>query len=222
MADTIVLEATRRDLIGKQVKQLRAKGLIPAVLYGPQFESIPLIVEWTLLRTALLQAGGSHLIQLKVDGEEHNALVRKVQREPLRGAVLHVDFYRVRMDVAIRTEVPVVLEGDESAIETAGGVINHEITKVEVECLPGDLPEHVVVDVSTLMEVGDHILASALPQLPGVTYHIEPDQVVVSTTYLARIEEEEEEAEAPAVEAAEPELVRRRREEEEEEGGQEV
>jgi large subunit ribosomal protein L25 len=222
MADTIVLEATRRDLIGKQVKQLRAKGLIPAVLYGPQFESIPLIVEWTLLRTALLQAGGSHLIQLRVDGEEHNALVRKVQREPLRGAVLHVDFYRVRMDVAIRTEVPVVLVGDESAIETAGGVINHEMTKVEVECLPGDLPEHVIVDVSTLMEVGDHILASALPQLPGVTYHIEPDQVVVSTTYLARIEEEEEEAEAPAVEAAEPELVRRRREEEEEEGGEEV
>jgi large subunit ribosomal protein L25 len=222
MAETIVLEAARRDLIGKQVKQLRAKGFIPAVLYGPQFESIPLSVEWTLLRAALLQAGGSHLIQLRVDGQEHSALVRKVQREPLSGGVLHVDFYRVRMDVAIRTEVPVVLVGDESAIETAGGVINHQITKVEVECLPGDLPEHVVVDVSTLKEVGDHIAASALPQLPGVTYHIEPDQVIVSTTYLTRIEEEEEEAEAPAVEAAEPELVRRRREEEEEEGGEEV
>jgi large subunit ribosomal protein L25 len=136
--------------------------------------------------------------------------------------VLHVDFYRVRMDVAIRTEVPVVLVGDESAIEAAGGVINHEMTKVEVECLPADLPEHIVVDVSSLKEVGDHILASALPQLPGVTYQIEPDQVVVSTTYLARIEEEEEEAEAPAVEAVEPELVRRRREEEEEEGDEEV
>jgi large subunit ribosomal protein L25 len=222
MADTIVLEATRRDLTGKQVKQLRAKGLIPAVLYGPHFESVPLTVEWALLRTALLQAGGSRLIQLRVDGEEHSALVRRVQREPIRGAVLHVDFYRVRMDEVFRTEVPVVLVGDESAIETAGGVINHEITKVEIECLPGNLPEHIVVDVSALKEVGEHILASALPPLPGVTYHIEPDQVVVSTTYLTRIEEEEEEAEAPAVEVAEPELVRRRREEEEEEDGEEV
>jgi large subunit ribosomal protein L25 len=222
MAETIVLEATRRDLIGKQVKQLRAKGLIPAVLYGPQFESIPLVVEWTLLRTALVQAGGSHLIQLKVNGEEHHALVRRVQREPLRGAVLHVDFYRVQMDVVIRTEVPVVLVGSEATIQAAGGVVNHEMMMVEVECLPGNLPEHVVVDVSELKEVGDHILASVLPQLPGVIYHVEPDQVIVSTSYLARIEEEEEEAEAPAEEAAEPELIRRRREEEEEEGGEEV
>jgi len=219
MADTIVLEATRRDLTGKQVKRLRAKGLIPAVLYGPQFEAVPITVEWASLRTALLQAGGSHLIQLRVNGEEHNALVRHVQREPLRGDVLHVDFYRVRMDVAIRTEVPIVLVGDRSAIEDAGGVINHEMTTVEVECLPVHLPEHVEVDVSALKEVGDHILASALPALPGVMYHVEPDQVIVSTTYLSRLEEE---VEAPAAEAAEPELIRRRREEEEEEGGEEV
>jgi len=221
MADTIVLEATRRDLTGKQVKQLRAKGLIPAILYGPQFESMPLMVDSTLLRTALVEAGGSRLIQLRVNGEEYNALVRRVQREPLRGAVLHVDFYRVRMDVAIRTEVPIVLVGDQTAIQAAGGVINYEMTMVEVECLPANLPEHVVLDVSSLMEVGDHILASELVPVPDVIYHVEPNQVVVSTSYLARLEEEEE-VEAPAEEAVEPELIRPRREEEEEEGGEEV
>jgi large subunit ribosomal protein L25 len=222
MADTIVLEATKRDLTGKQVKQLRAKGLIPAILYGPQFESMPLMVDSILLRAALVEAGGSRLIQLRVNGEEYNALVRRVQREPLRGAVLHVDFYRVRMDVAIRTEVPIIVVGDQTAIQAAGGVVNHEMTMVEVECLPTNLPEHVVIDVSSLVEVGDHILASELAPLPGVIYHVEPNQVVVSTSYLSRLEEEEE-VEAPAEEAVEPELIRPRREEEEEdEGGEEV
>jgi len=214
MAEKFVLEATRRDLTGKQVKQMRAQGLIPAVLYGPAFEALPLQVSWTALRPVLRDAGGTHLIELNVDGEQHSALVRQVQRDPIRGDVLHVDFFRVRMDVAIRTEVPVVLVGHADAIEDAGGVINHEMTHVLVECLPADLPAEVAVDVSGLREVGDNILAAQLPVLPGVTYLVEGNEVVVSTSFLETAEVEEE---AGAEAAAEPELIRRRPAEEEEE-----
>lgn len=215
MAEKYVLEATRRDLTGKQVKQMRAQGLIPAVLYGPAFDALPLQVSWTDLRSVLRGAGGTHVIELNVDGETHNALVRQVQRDPIRGDVLHVDFFRVRMDVAIRTEVPVVLVGHSDAIEDAGGVVNHEMTHVLIECLPADLPAEVQVDISGLREVGDNLLASQLPALPGVIYLVEGHEVVVSTSFLEAAETEEELAEAQA--SAEPELIRRRPAEEEEE-----
>ena len=213
MAERIVLEATERDVVGKQVKQLRANGVIPGVMYGPTFEAVALQMESAKLNPVLRAAGGSHVIQIQVGSEEYNALVREVQRDPLRGTVLHVDFYRVRMDVVIRTEVPIVVVGSEEAIVRAGGVVSHEMASVEVECLPGDLPAYVEVDISGLTEVGTHILTSALPELPGVTYMLpDEDVVVVSTSYLAREEEEEPEETGP-----EPELIRRRPEDEEEE-----
>ncbi|GAB4415608.1 MAG: 50S ribosomal protein L25 [Anaerolineae bacterium] len=214
MAEKYVLEATRRELTGKKVKQMRERGLIPAVLYGPAFEALPLQVSWSALRPVLRDAGGTHLIELNVDGERHNALVRQVQRDPIRGDVLHVDFFRVRMDVAIRTEVPVVLVGNADAIEDAGGVINHEMTHVLVECLPADLPAEIQVDLSVLREVGDSIVSAQLPALPGVTYLVEGNEVVVSTSFLEAAEEEEE---AGVEEMAEPELIRRPSDEEEEE-----
>jgi large subunit ribosomal protein L25 len=214
MAEKIVLEATKRAVTGKKVKHLRAKGMIPGILYGPGFESIPLQVEWIALRPALLKAGGSQLIQLVVDGEEYNTLVRKVQRAPLRNdIVLHIDFYRVRMDVVIRTEIPVAIFGQTPELELAGGVAAQEMNAVMIECLPGNLPAEIRVDISGLKTIGEMILASALPELPGVTYHVDPDVVVVTTTYLQRPEELELAGEA----ALEPELVRRRAEEEDEE-----
>jgi len=215
MAETIVLEAARREQTGKEVRHLRAEGIIPGVLYGPTFDAINLQVEWAKLRPVLMEAGGSQIIQIKLGGEEYNALVRHVQRAPLRGDVLHIDFYRVRMDVAIRTEVPIALVGNADHLEDLGGVLIHEMNSVEVECLPGDLPAEVQIDISGLAEVGDSILASALPELPGVTYHVDPGDVVVATTYLQRAEEEEEEEEEILEEGDEPELIRRREEEEE-------
>jgi large subunit ribosomal protein L25 len=216
MAETIVLEANRRQVIGKHVRRLRRDGVVPGVLYGPEFESLPVQMDEGALRAMLLEAGGSQIIQLKVEGETYNALVRGVQRAPIRGDLLHVDFYRVRMDVKIRTEVPVVLVGDVDAFEKIGGVIIHEMNSVEVECLPGDLPAEIPVEIVSLKEIGDMILASDLPKLPGVTYHnIEPNEVIVTTSYLQRLEVEEEAEAAP--EEEEPELIRRRPAEEEEE-----
>jgi large subunit ribosomal protein L25 len=217
MAETMVLEVSKRDVQGKHVRHLRAEGIVPGVIYGPTFESLPVQVEWIKLRPVLRAAGGSHLIQLTVEGETHNTLVREVQRDPIRGDVLHIDFYRVRMDVALRTDVPVSLVGSDAAITKNGGVVTHEMTTIQVECLPSDLPAIFEVDLSLLKEVGDTILVSDLTPPSGVVILDSADNVIVSSSMLRLEAEEEEGEEEEALEGAEPELVRRREEEEEEE-----
>jgi large subunit ribosomal protein L25 len=216
MAETMVLEVSRRDVQGKGVRHLRAEGIVPGVIYGPTFESLPVQVEWIKLRPVLRAAGGSHLIQLTVAGETHNTLVREVQRDPIRGDVLHIDFYRVRMDVVLRTDVPVVLVGSDSVITKNGGVVTHETTSLQVECLPKDLPAEIKVDLSLLKEVGDTILVGDLTPLPGVTILDSADNVIVSSSMLRLEMEEGEEEGEELLEGAEPELVRRREEEEDE------
>jgi large subunit ribosomal protein L25 len=217
MAETMVLEVSKRDVQGKHVRHLRAEGIVPGVIYGPTFESLPVQVEWIKLRPVLRAAGGSHLIQLTVEGETHNTLVREVQRDPIRGDVLHIDFYRVRMDVALRTDVPVSLVGSDAAITKNGGVVTHEMTTLQVECLPSDLPAMFEVNLSLLKEVGDTILVGDLTPPSGVVILDSADGVIVSSSMLRLEAEEEEEEEEELFEEAEPELVGRREEEEEEE-----
>ncbi|HEX3049152.1 MAG TPA: 50S ribosomal protein L25 [Aggregatilineaceae bacterium] len=212
MAERITLEASKRQVTGKAVRHLRSQGIVPGVVYGPTFDNVDIQMVWTDLRQVLMEAGGTQLIELAVDGEKYNTLVRHVQRRPIRGDVMHIDFYRVRMDVAIRTEIPIVLIGEARSLETSGGMLIHEKSTVEVECLPGDLPSEIRVDVSALLQIGDHLLASELPQLPGVTYLIDPDAVLVTTASIQQYDAAEGEEGAPS----EPELIRGREEEDEE------
>jgi large subunit ribosomal protein L25 len=216
MAETMVLEVSKRDVQGKGVRHLRAEGIVPGVIYGPTFESLPVQVEWIKLRPVLRAAGGSHLIQLTVAGETHNTLVRDVQRDPIRGDVLHIDFYRVRMDVVLRTDVPVMLVGSDAAITKNGGIVSHEMTSLQVECLPANLPADFRVDLGMLKEVGDTILVGDLTPPPGVTILDSADNVIVSSSMLRLETEEEAEEVEELFESTEPELVRRREEEEDE------
>lgn len=215
MTDKIVLEATKRELQGKKVRHLRRQGVIPGVLYGPTIDSVPLQMKWTDLRLVLKRAGGSTVIELALGDESYNALVRNVQRDPLRGDVLHVDFYRVRMDVAIRADIPIVTVGDARRIVELGGVVTQEMTTVMVECLPINLPSEIKVDIDVLQEIGDSIVAAQLPDLEGVQYFIHEDDVVVSSSYLEVLaEEEEEEEEELELGGVEPEVIGREEEEE--------
>ncbi len=217
MANNFVLEATRREITGKLVKKLRAQGIIPGVLYGPAFEAVPFQVEWAKLRPVLQEAGGSQVIEVVLGDKSYHALVREVQRDSIRGDVLHVDFYRVRMDVAIRTEVPIALTNDE-LILSKGGLVNQELNSVEVECLPTDLPAEIVVDLSSLQEIGERVTVGQLPRFEGVTYLMDDDVVVVSTQYMSQITEEEEEGEEEILPegTVEPELIRKEHEDEDE------
>ncbi len=207
------LDAEVREILGKKVKQLRNQGLVPAVVYGRDFENVNITVDAKTLHHVLSQAGGSQLIELNIGDHAVPTLARDVQRDPIKGEILHVDFYRVAMDRLIRTTVPVVLVGEAPAVERSGAIMHQSLTGIEIEALPGDLPPHLDVDITGLAEVGQHVVAGDLVLPGGVRLVSDPSEVIARIDLLAEEPVEEE----PVLEeaSAEPELVRRRAEEEE-------
>jgi large subunit ribosomal protein L25 len=211
MGDKFVLEASKRDVIGKKVRQLRTKGQIPAIVYGPKQNPIAITVDWTKLRPTLQQAGGNKLVEIQVDKETYPTLIRRVDRHPVRGSVLHVDFYAVDLTRTVISTVPlVIINEDKSRAKLSGAEIVHEALNVEVETLPTDIPDHIELDVSSLAKIGQTLHISDLPQLPGVAYASDPDMVLVRASLVREIAELEEGAEGTQ---AEPELVRKQKEE---------
>ena len=202
-----VLTVEPRTETGNKVKRVRAAGYVPGVVYGQGKEATPLkFREIDLVR--LLRAGGaSQLIELRgLKKRPVRVLLREVQRHPTRRTILHADFYAVEMDVAVRTEVPVHFVGESEAMK-AGAVLIHHLDKIDIECLPGDIPENFVVDLSALETVDDVIKISDLALPKGVTLHHDPDDLVVSLTMPRAVaaaeaaeegEEGEEGAEAEA------------------------
>lgn len=219
MAESHTLEAEPREAIGKKVRAVRRQGLVPAVLYGSGVDGKPIKLDAKAADEALAKASASTLIDLTVDGELHKVLVRDVQRDVIRRNVLHIDFLKVDMDVAIRTEVPVELVGEAPAVREQGGVLVTGLTEIEVEALPGALPDRIVVELDPLEEIDDAITVGDLYLGEGVRVLTDLAENVAHVIYLAEeeLEEEEEELEGLLEMAAEPELVDQRGLDEEDE-----
>jgi len=198
------LQSSRRTVLGKQVKQLRREGWIPAVLFGAKQGSIPVQVQERDLAAVLREAGSTALINLFVDEERppHVVLARDIQRDILTSRLRHVDFYQVQLDRKVRTSPILELVGEAPATQYGGAVLVQILNHIEVECLPGDLIDSIQVDVSSLEGVNDSITVADLPVPPGITLLADPSEVVVSVVLpRATIEEEE----AAAAEGAEEE-----------------
>ena len=221
MPEFIKLGVQTRDIIGKRVRALRRDGIVPAVVYGPDSEPLSLSIDQLELRSVLMQAGGTQLIELNVEGGEAiPTLARHVQRDPVRGNVLHVDFYRVAMNRPISAEVPVILVNETPIVSSGGAVIMHPLSSLTIEALPAQLPPHIEVDLSLLKEVGDQLLVEDLVLPEGATALTDGADLVVKLDYPRQIVEEEEEEEEELLfgeESAEVEVITERREEEEEE-----
>ena len=190
------LTAIKRDTRGKnEARRLRASGQLPAVLYGGgSREAVALSVDPAALRRILhSDAGVNTLIRLEIEGEgPAQVLVKEYLLDPVRHALLHADFYRVAMDQVIKVTVPIVLKGEARGVKQQGGVLDFVNREIEIECLPGDIPEHVDIDVSAKWKpVGD-------PELMLV--HLVQTRVVEEPTAAA----------AEAVPAtAEPEVIKK-------------
>ncbi len=210
--DNIVLKATRRTVSGKQVKALRRQGQLPAVMYGHHIAPIAITLDAHSAALALAGLSSSTIITIDLDGEQHAALVREKQRDFIKNRLLHVDFQVVSLTETIRTNVSIVMHGTSPAVRDFNAVLVTNLSEVEIEALPRDLPEHLVVDISGLKAIGDAIYVRDLPVPSGVTILTDPDEVVVVATGAAREEEVVEE-----VGAAEPEVIERGKKEEEEE-----
>lgn len=217
--ERFALSAQKRTIVGKKVKTLRAQGEIPAVIYGKTQEPVHVQIPWRDLRVALLEAGGTGLIDVNMGDETYTTLVRVVDRHPVRqDMVLHVDFYAVNLLEKLVSTVPVSMSNSEETALRIGGRVIFETTSLEVECLPDNIPSEIVVDVSVLTEIGQSILISDLPTYEGVDFITDADTPVIRTDYLrAEIVEDEIEGDEDVLEeGVEPEVIARGKEDEEE------
>jgi large subunit ribosomal protein L25 len=216
MAEVYSLEAQARTVIGKHVKALRRQDLIPAVIYGAGSVPVHISCPRRPLEIVLARAGGTHLINVVVEGATHNALVREVQRDKVKRNILHVDFMRVDLTKKLRTEVPVVFVGEPKLASEL--MLTHNIQSIQVECLPTDIPDHISVDMTNLTTLGAQIAVADLPRIANVEYLADPHEVLVRVDAQAAAEPEEVVVEeAAAAVPAEPEVIEKGKKEEEEE-----
>ena len=175
----LTLTAEKREARPQStVTRLRRQGRIPGVLYGKNRDNRLLHVDQGELVRLLQQEGSSAVLQLQLEGETQAVIIQELQRDPVKGQILHVDFKAIRMDEPIEKEVPLKLEG-EAPGEKAGGVLQQQLRYVEIRCLPSQLPGEISVDVSNL-EIGDVLTLAEVPLPEGVELLSDPDQVVVS------------------------------------------
>jgi large subunit ribosomal protein L25 len=193
------LSAQPRQGAGKgEARKLRAAGRIPAVLYGHGSEARAIAIDARELTHILhTGAGANVLVDLHFDGENHLAMPREIQRDAVRGSIFHIDFLEVRRDEKIAVDVPVRIVGESVGVK-AGGVIEHHLWDLHLECLPGEVPEAIDVDVTPL-EVGQSVRVADVPVPDGVTVLTHADETILSVVIpQARVTEEEEAAEAEA------------------------
>lgn len=216
--DQVELVVQPRSVSGKHVKQLRAQGIIPLVIYGHKTETMNLQVVEYDARRAIAQAGGQ-LIALRVAGEEQPrmTLAREQQRDVLTGKLLHVDLYEVDMSETVQVEVPLALVGEAQLVENGQAILSHMLTSVEVECLPGDIVQSIEVDISLLVGFDDAVHVRDLVVPDTIRVLTDGDEMIARLEPVAE-EEEEEEAELLAAPSAEDvEVIHRGRVEEEDE-----
>ncbi len=214
--EEVVLKADHRTVLGKQVKAIRREGKLPAVIYGHYIDPISIVMNLRDTSRSLMGLAPSTLVTVDVEGTPYKALVKEKQRNKISGILLHVDFLAVSMTEKLRSQVYMEIVGVAPAIKDFDGVLVTGSNEVEVECLPQDLPERILVDISGLLKIGDGIYVRDLTVPQGVKILEEPDTMVALIAAQAAIEEEV----APVVEEVtteEPEVIEHGKKEEEEE-----
>ena len=193
------LKVSHRDILGKKVRFLRREGLTPVNVYGPNIESLPLQVETSLLKRLIARAGMNALVNLKVDSarKPRTVMIRDIERDPLTQELLHVGFFQVEMTHKVKVEVPLLFIGEAPAAKSSRVMLIENLTSLEVEALPADLPRNIEVDLSALEEIGEAIHVRDIHVDEGVEVLTEASQLVVSVMEArAEVEEVVEEVEA--------------------------
>jgi large subunit ribosomal protein L25 len=212
--ERVVLKASKRDVAGKQVKALRRAGFLPAVIYGRHVEPLSISLDAHDASLILAKLTSSSLVTIDLDGTQYPTLVRERQRNYVKGNLLHVDFLAVDLTEELRAQVRVEITGISPAVKDFNAVLVTNITTLDVECLPTDLPERFVVDISTLRQVGDGIRVGDLQVPEKVRVLTDPDEMIVVTTF-AKAEEEVAPTPAEGAVVEEPEVIEKGKKEEE-------
>lgn len=211
--DKYVIEATKRDVIGKKVGVLRREGKLPGVIYGHKFEAMPIIMDSKTTTKVLNSVTSSSIVTLVIDGKEHAALVRERQMDYIRNQFIHVDFQAVSQTEKIRAKVGVVITGTAPAVKDFNGVVVEGLDAIEVEALPKDLPERFVIDISKLAAIGDAIHVKDIEVPSSVEIVEDTEAMLVLITSPAA---EEAEPVAGDGDVVEPEVIEKGKKDEEE------
>ncbi len=207
--EKVVIKASKRDVIGKKVSQLRREGKMPGVVYGHHIEPIAIVMDAHDVTRAMIGLTPSSIVTIDIDGEEHAALIRERQRDFIRNRFIHIDFQAVSRTEKIRARIETILEGTAPAVKNYNGIVLHEKEYIEVEALPEHLPERFVIDISKLEKIGDMIRISDVQISDDVTIFDDVNDVIVSISGV-----KEEAAEEETAGADEPEVVEKGKKEE--------
>lgn len=204
----ITLTVEERDVLGKKVKHLRGEGKIPAVIHNHGADSIVVMAPSTDMLKAYLAAGKHHPITLKLGTQKYMALIKDANFEPKKHQLRHVVFNAIKQDEKQQTEVPVHFAEGEIPAEKAGLMVIRQLDSVEIEALPKDLIDELMVDVSQLTEIGDKVTVADIQTPTGVTILTEPEHPIATVEETkAQMSEEAAEEEAAEGEQAEGETA---------------
>jgi large subunit ribosomal protein L25 len=210
MATALELSASVRTETGRHVHAVRRRGEVPAILYGHNVEPQKLAIEARALRKVWHSAGHSHLVDLALDGgRARKVLIRELQVNPRTTELMHVDLFAVNLREKLTVEIPLIPVGESPAVsELKLGVLQQIITSVKVECMPGDIPAQLNVDISGLTDIdqGIRLAEVPLPERVSLATGVDPDELVLKVAQV-RVAAEPEEVEAAAAEGEEAEAV---------------
>ena len=187
----LTLPAKIRKTLGKKVKALRERGVLPGVLYGPRIkETLPLEINFKEFEKVYKEAGESTLVSLEIEGKKTPVLIHEVKLDPLTGKPIHIDFYQPRLEEEVEVTIPIIFEGEAPAVKELGGTLVKNISEIEVKALPQNLPHEIRVNIQKLKTSEDDILIKDLPIPKEVKILKEPEEIVASVAPPEKVEEE--------------------------------
>jgi large subunit ribosomal protein L25 len=213
-----VVQASTRKAKGKnEARRVRKSGKVPATVYGAGKEPASVSVDPKQIAAILhSETGHNTIFDLHLDGEVSKVMIVDWQHEPIKGSLLHLDLKRIAMDKMLTVQVPIVLKGDAFGVKTQGGILEQVLREIELECLPGDIPPHIEIDV-TRLAFGQVLRVKDLPhggKLHFLTDEEQPVAHVIAVKEVAAAAPVEAGAEAAAA-PAEPEVIKKGKQEEE-------
>ena len=186
------LAAELRQAQGKRNRRLRREGFVPGIVYGPSIDPISVQFPYRAVEVTLMNAGGTNLIDIEVNGDSFPSLAREVQRDVVRGDILHVDFLAVDQTQRISVEVPIVMDGESPVVAVREGILITGRSSLTLEVFPSDIRDRIVIDLSTLTEMGAEVLVRDLTFGENVTVHNDPNEMLAKIVQPAAARAEEE------------------------------
>ena len=200
--EQIPLLAQKRTVIGRKVKTLRREGIIPAHVFGHKIKTVHIQVKENDFSKVFGKTGETGIIDLSVDNQKRPVLVKNVQKHPVSDLPLHIDFHQVNLAEKVKVDVPLEIIGEARAVHKKIGLLLTPVKELEIEALPGDIPDKIEIDITNLENVGDEVKVSDLKvDRSKVEIHADDELVVVQIGELVTREMEEVEAEIEAEQA---------------------